>query len=80
MSRDRIGGDVVPLAQEFLSHMAGARRASVTEAAGVLQRAGIITYKSGSVKIENRSLLEEASCECYGVLIQQVKTWRAEVR
>ena len=80
MSQDRIGGDVVPLTQQFLAHMLGTRRASVTEAAGVLQKAGIITYKSGSVKIENRSLLEEASCECYGVLTQQVRTWRAEVR
>jgi hypothetical protein len=50
------------------------------EPASLRRQAGIITYKSGPVKIENRSLLEEASCECYGVLIQQVKTWRAEVR
>ena len=38
MSQDRLGGDIVPLTQEFLAHMLGARRASVTVAAGMLQK------------------------------------------
>ena len=40
MSQDRLGGDIVPLTQEFLAHMLGTRRASVTVAAGILQKAG----------------------------------------
>jgi CRP-like cAMP-binding protein len=79
MSQDRIGGSVVLLTQNYLSHMLGTRRASVTVAAGILQKAGLITYKRGAVTIENRNLLEEATCECYGVLTRQVEKWQSEV-
>jgi CRP-like cAMP-binding protein len=78
MSQDRLGGDIVPLTQDFLAHMLGTRRASVTVAAGILQKAGLITYARGVVKIENRSLLIDATCECYGLLTQRAKAWRDE--
>jgi hypothetical protein len=74
----RLGGDFVPLTQEFLAHMLGTRRASVTVAAGILQKTGLITYVRGKVKIENRAKLEEATCECYGLLTEQIKKWQAE--
>ncbi len=79
MSQDRLGGNVVPLTQEYLSHMMGTRRASVTVAAGMLQKAGLITYRRGAVIIEDRTRLEEACCECYGVLTEQIKKWQSEV-
>jgi CRP-like cAMP-binding protein len=78
MSQDRLGGEIVPLTQEFLAHMLGTRRASVTVAAGVLQRAGLITYSRGSVKVRNRSKLEDASCECYQMITQQAEKWQTE--
>ena len=80
MSQDRMGGSSFLLTQEFLSHMLGTRRASVTIAAGVLHRAGLITYKRGKVIIENRSGLEKAACECYGKLNRQLKKWHSESR
>jgi CRP-like cAMP-binding protein len=80
MSQDRLGGDVVPLTQEFLAHMLGTRRASVTVAAGILQKADLITYGRGSVKVENRAKLEAAACECYGIMTEQVKKWHAETK
>ena len=79
MSHDRLGGDVVPLTQEFLAHMLGTRRASVTVAAGILQKAGLITYNRGSVKIDDRSGLEDAACECYASIRQQSEKWEKEV-
>ena len=54
MSADRIGSNSVPLTQEFLAQMIGTRRSSVTVAAGVLQRAGLITYSRGDMKIIDR--------------------------
>lgn len=78
MSQDRLGGDLVPLTQEFLAHMLGTRRASVTVAAGILQRAGLISYHRGAIKVENRRQLEQASCECYGAMVRQVDRWHAE--
>ena len=78
MSQDRLGGDSVPLTQEFLAHMLGTRRASVTVAAGILQKAGLIDYSRGNVKIKSRAKLEEASCECYGMMTEQIEKWRIE--
>jgi len=78
MSQDRIGGDAVPLTQDFLAHMLGTRRASVTVAAGILQKAGLITYARGAVKIVNRENLEDATCECYEVITRQARNWRKE--
>lgn len=80
MSHDRVGGEVVPLTQEFLSHMLGTRRASVTVAAGILQKAGLIKYSRGAVKIVNRSKLEEAACECYTSINRQAQNWRNEAQ
>ncbi|MBZ5645168.1 MAG: Crp/Fnr family transcriptional regulator [Acidobacteriia bacterium] len=78
MSQDRMGGSSFMLTQEFLSHMLGTRRASVTIAAGILHKAGLITYRRGKVSIENRAGLEKAACECYGSLTRQLKQWRRQ--
>jgi CRP-like cAMP-binding protein len=72
MSHDRIGSDRLPLTQEFLAQMLGTRRASVTVAAGVLQKAGLIQYNRGHVSILNRVALENICCECYGLIKQQL--------
>ena len=79
MSHDRIGSDNLPLTQEFLAQMLGTRRASVTEAAGALQKAGSIEYSRGSVNILNRAGLEESACDCYQAIERQRKRWQEEV-
>lgn len=53
------------LTHEFFAMMLGVRRASVSEAASSLQRAGTIEYARGRVTITDRAALEEAACECY---------------
>jgi CRP-like cAMP-binding protein len=78
MSHDRILSDHLPLTQEFLAQMLGSRRASVTVAAGILQKAGLISYTRGAVKILDRKKLEEAACDCYGIVQRQLKDWEAE--
>ena len=75
---DRMGTDALPLTQEFLAQMLGTRRASVSVAASILQRAGLINYARGHVTILNRPGLEEATCECYGVMRRQLESWQAE--
>jgi Mn-dependent DtxR family transcriptional regulator len=69
---------VVPLTQETLANMLGTRRASVTEAAGILQKAGLITYHRGDVRIDNRRGLEAAACECYVAMKRLAEKWRGE--
>jgi CRP-like cAMP-binding protein len=78
MSQDRILLDVLPLTQEFLAQMLGTRRASVSVAGSILQRAGLIQSVRGKVAIVNRKGLEEASCECYGIIQKQLEKWRQE--
>jgi CRP-like cAMP-binding protein len=68
MSHDRTGGDKITLTQEFLAQMLGVRRATVSIAAGMLQKAGLIRYNRGVIHILDRERLEEGSCECYHVV------------
>jgi len=68
MSRDRVGSDDLRLTHEFLAVMLGARRASVTEALGPLQEAGLIRSRRGRIVILDGAGLEERSCECYAVV------------
>ncbi len=80
MSQDRVGETTFSLTQEFISHMLGTRRASVTVAAGILQKAGLITYSRGQVTIEDRAGLESAACECYEGINQQIQRWHRDSR
>jgi CRP-like cAMP-binding protein len=68
MAQDRVKSELLPITHDFLATMLGTDRPSVSLAAGVLQKAGVIEYGRGSVKITNRTGLEGLSCECYGVI------------
>jgi CRP-like cAMP-binding protein len=67
-SADRMETESLQLTQEFLAQMLGARRSTVTVAAGCLQRAGTIDYSRGKIRIINRPSLEARACECYGIV------------
>ena len=67
-SRDTTESDIVSLTQEFLSHMLGVRRTSVSLCAHQLQNAGLIRYRRGRIEILNRAGLMDAACECYEVV------------
>jgi CRP-like cAMP-binding protein len=68
MMHDRADGEALPYTHEFLSHMLGANRKSVTLAAQSLQTAGVISYSRGRIQVLDRPGLEKASCECYAVV------------
>jgi len=67
LARDRVGVDEFPLTQEFVAMMLGASRSTVTVVAGMLQKAGLITYRRGQLAIVDGSGLESTSCECYRI-------------
>ena len=66
-----IGSASFTLTQEFLSHMLGVRRNSVSVEAHALQEAGLIRYTRGQIKILNRGGLEDCACECYSVIREE---------
>jgi CRP-like cAMP-binding protein len=68
MVQDRLGRDSFYLTQEFLAEMIGARRTTVTLAAGSLQRASLIEYKRGNIRILDREGLIKTACECYPIV------------
>ena len=68
LSLDRLTSDELVMTQELIANMLGVRREGVTEAAGKLQRAGLIEYNRGKIKVINRPGLEKRVCECYQVV------------
>jgi CRP-like cAMP-binding protein len=70
MTQDRVQLAVLPITHDFIATMMGTDRSTVSLAAAVLQKKGIIEYVRGAVKIVNRRKLQNAACECYGVIQQ----------
>lgn len=68
LSIDRLPSNSLVMTQELIANMLGVRREGVTEAAGHLQRAGLIRYSRGHIEVLNRPRLEKAVCECYAVV------------
>lgn len=68
LTLDRLSASEIVMTQELLANILGVRRASITEAAGNLQKAGLIRYERGHITVLDREGLERRSCECYGVV------------
>ena len=68
LSLDRLPGNDLMMTQELIANMLGVRREGVTEAAGKLQGAGLISYSRGHITVLDRHRLEQRSCECYRVV------------
>ena len=70
-SHDLLGGDTLPLTQEFLGQMLGVRRTSISLVANTLQKAGLIKYVRGRIQITDLKGLKNAACKCYGAVKAQ---------
>ena len=68
MTHDRVQSDELEMTHEFISHMLGIQREAVSITDSRLQEKGAISYKRGHIRILNRQVLEECSCECYNVV------------
>nr|WP_234035878.1 Crp/Fnr family transcriptional regulator [Pseudomonas mendocina] len=68
LSLDRLPDNQLTMTQELIANMLGVRREGVTEAAGKLQRQGVIEYSRGHITVLDRQKLEQLSCECYAVV------------
>jgi CRP-like cAMP-binding protein len=68
LSLDRLSGNHLTMTQELIANMLGVRREGVTEAAGRLQKLGVIAYRRGQITVLDRPRLEQLCCECYAVV------------
>ena len=68
LSLDRLPTNELSMTQELIANMLGVRREGVTEAAGNLQKTGLITYRRGHITVLDRAGLEARACECYAVV------------
>jgi len=68
LSLDRLSSAELTMTQELIANMLGVRREGVTEAAGKLQKLGVITYRRGHITVLDRPHLEQLCCECYAVV------------
>jgi CRP-like cAMP-binding protein len=68
LTLDRLPSNELTITQELIAGMLGVRREGITEAAGNLQRAGLISYRRGHITVLDRSGLESHACECYNVV------------
>lgn len=71
MTQDRVNAEEFFLTQEFLGYMLGVGRPSVSLVAATLQKAGLIHYRRGKMKIVDREGLEATSCECYRIIKEE---------
>jgi CRP-like cAMP-binding protein len=68
MTQDRVDSGMLRITHDFVATMMGTDRSTVSLAASVMQKDGILDYVRGAVKIVNRRKLEKSACECYGVI------------
>jgi CRP-like cAMP-binding protein len=68
LSLDRLATNQLVMTQELIANMLGVRREGVTEAAGKLQKLGVIEYRRGKITVLNRPKMEQLCCECYEVV------------
>jgi len=77
MCRERVNSDLLPVTHEQLAQILGTGRPSVSLAAGVLQKTGVIEISRGAVRILKRRELESAACECYRAIAQFYRALKA---
>lgn len=73
LSLDRLNSNELVMTQELIANMLGVRREGVTEAAGQLQDAGLLSYRRGHITVLDRPGLEKRTCECYAVVKNEYK-------
>jgi CRP-like cAMP-binding protein len=80
LTLDRAPSRELIMTQELVARMLGVRREGITEAAGNLQRAGVIQYRRGHIAVLERSGLESRACECYAVVKKELGRLLSDVR
>jgi CRP-like cAMP-binding protein len=77
LSLDRLSSNQLVMTHELIATMLGVRREGITDAAGKLQKQGVIRYSRGRITVLSRARLEQRSCECYGAVKKETDRLRS---
>jgi len=80
LTLDRLPSNELVMTQELCASLLGVRREGITEAAGNLQRAGLISYRRGHISVLDRAGLEKGACECYAVVRKELVRLMSDVK
>jgi CRP-like cAMP-binding protein len=80
LTLDRVSSRELIMTQELVASMLGVRREGITEAAGKLQRVGVIRYRRGHIAVLDRSGLDARVCECYAVVKKELSRLLSDVQ
>lgn len=80
LTLDRLPSNELIMTQELVANALGVRREGITEAAGNLQRAGVIHYRRGHISVLDRAGLESRACECYAVVRKELARLLSDVQ
>jgi CRP-like cAMP-binding protein len=80
LTLDRCESSELVITHELVASILGVRREGITEAAGNLQRAGLISSRRGHISVLKREGLEESACECYAVVKKEMARLLDDVR
>ena len=77
ISADRSHLESFKMSQDFMSHMLGSTRPTVSLVAATLKKEKLITYARCQVCILDRKALEKRSCECYQIITSYLSDYEA---
>jgi CRP-like cAMP-binding protein len=80
LTLDRVSSRELVMTQELVASMLGVRREGITDAAGKLRQAGVISYRRGHISVLERSGLETRACECYAVVKKELARLLSDVQ
>ena len=68
LSLDRLPSSRIVMTERLIGNMLGIDLVRVSEATGVLSKAGLVRYDDGEITVLDRPGIERRSCECYEVV------------
>ncbi len=73
IAHDSALSDTFPLTHEYLATILGSQRPGVSIALSTLRKAGLIEHRRSNITVINRAGLEDAACECYAVMRNELE-------
>lgn len=68
LSLDRLPSNHITMTEKLIGNMLGLDPSEIVKQTTILQKAKLVTYRSGEITVIDRAGIEKRSCECYRVV------------